>query len=137
MIALQEGSNLIFVTVTVSTMLKNTLKTITALALASALACAANATPQLPGAGRPTASGSAHLAYSPLPPRLRRGADILLIRDVRQAGGSGGCWNHCYAVFDECMGLNEKAVCVSRVKTCMETCDRLSGMVNPTQRDSK
>jgi hypothetical protein len=35
------------------------------------------------------------------------------------------------------MGLNEKAVCVSRVKTCMETCDRLSGMVNPTQRDSK
>jgi hypothetical protein len=32
------------------------------------------------------------------------------------------------------MSNSEKNVCVSRVKTCMETCDRLSGLANPTQR---
>jgi hypothetical protein len=120
--------------VTVSNMLKNTLRTLTALAFISALAHAANAAPQLAGGSALPAAKSARLAYSPLPPRLRPGVDILQIRDVRQAGGSGGCWNHCYTMFDECMGISQKDVCVSRVKTCMETCDRLSGIANPTQR---
>jgi hypothetical protein len=118
-------------------MLKNTLRTIAALALASILAQTANAAPQLSGGAALPAAKSARLAYSPLPPKLRPGIDILLVRDMRQAGGNGGCWNHCYTMFDECMGTSEKNICVTRVKTCMETCDRLSGMANPTQREAR
>jgi hypothetical protein len=114
-------------------MFKNTIRTITTLVLVSTFAHVADAGPQLPSAALPTAK-SARLAYSPLPPRLRPGIDILRIRDTRQAGNSGGCWSHCYNMFDECMSNSEKNVCVSRVKTCMETCDRLSGLANPTQR---
>jgi hypothetical protein len=54
---------------------------------------------------------------------------LLRIRDVQSAknGGSGnGCWNACFNDFDECLGTRTKPLCVSRVKTCLETCDRLS-----------
>jgi hypothetical protein len=52
----------------------------------------------------------------------------LQIRDVQSArnGGGNGCWNACFTDFDACMGLRTKTQCVSRVKTCLETCDRLS-----------
>lgn len=52
----------------------------------------------------------------------------LQIRDVQSArnGGGNGCWNACFTDFDECMGVRTKNLCVSRVKTCLETCDRLS-----------
>jgi hypothetical protein len=78
---------------------------------------------------------SVHPMASPVPLRHRPG--LILIRDTRAAGsggGGGGCWTHCYARYDECMGVSEKPICVSRIKTCMETCERLSGMSNPTQR---
>lgn len=49
------------------------------------------------------------------------------IRDVQTARSRGnGCWNACFNDFDECMGVRTKDLCVSRVKTCLETCDRLS-----------
>jgi hypothetical protein len=53
---------------------------------------------------------------------------LLQIRDVQSArnGGGNGCWNACFTDFDECMGMRTKDLCVSRVKTCLETCDRLS-----------
>jgi hypothetical protein len=116
-------------------MIKNTLKILATLALATALGQAANGAPQLPGEALPVAK-SARPAYSPLPPSLRPGIDILRIRDMRQTGGggSGGCWTHCFTMYDECLGTKEKNVCVTRIKTCMETCDRLSGISNPTQR---
>jgi hypothetical protein len=114
-------------------MFKNTIKTMTAFALVSLLAQAAHSAPQLPAAGALPSAKTARLAHSPLPPKLRPGIELLRIRDMRQAGG-GGCWSHCYNMFDECMGTSEKNICVSRVKTCMETCDRLSGITNPTQR---
>jgi hypothetical protein len=114
-------------------MSKNTIKTVAAFALLSLLAHSAHSAPQLPaGAAQPQAK-FARLAYSPLPPKLRPGIELLRVRDMRQAGG-GGCWSHCYNMFDECMGTSEKNICVNRVKTCMETCDRLSGITNPTQR---
>ena len=57
--------------------------------------------------------------------RPRRG--LLQIRDIRAGGGGGnGCWNACFTDFDECLGIRTKNLCVSRVKTCLETCDRLS-----------
>jgi hypothetical protein len=115
-------------------MFKNTIRTVTAFALVSLLAHSAHSAPQLPAGGGLPQAKSARLAYSPLPPKLRSGIELLRIRDMRQAGGGGGCWNHCYNMFDECMGTSQKNICVSRVKTCMETCDKLSGITNPTQR---
>ena len=64
---------------------------------------------------------------SPAPFASRTHGGLLQIRDVRNAGGGGnGCWNACFTDFDECMGIRTKNLCVSRVKTCLETCDRLS-----------
>ena len=53
---------------------------------------------------------------------------LLQVRDVRSSGGrsGNGCWTACFSDFDECMGIRTKNLCVSRVKTCLETCDRLS-----------
>jgi hypothetical protein len=56
---------------------------------------------------------------------------LLRIRDVQNAksgggGGSSGCWSACFNDFDACLGIRTKNLCVSRVKTCLETCDRLS-----------
>lgn len=75
-------------------------------------------------------------AFSPLPPKLSMRAFLQPVRNLQQAGGGGGggCWSHCLNTFDECMGISAKDVCVARVKTCMETCDRLSGAANPTNR---
>ena len=54
-------------------------------------------------------------------------AGLLQVRDIRSGGGGGnGCWNACFTDFDECLGIRTKNLCVSRVKTCLETCDRLS-----------
>ena len=118
-------------------MLKFSMKTLAALALLTATAPQAGANPQLPLQADVPAK-ALRLAYSPVPAKLRQGAGLILVRDVRQAGngGNGGCWNHCYNSYDECMGLKDKAICVSQMKTCMETCDRLSGLSNPTQRTS-
>lgn len=81
-----------------------------------ALSCAAGFT-----AARQTLSTTARCAQP----------SLLRIRDVQNAknGGSGngnGCWNACFNDFDECLGIRTKNLCVSRVKTCLETCDRLS-----------
>ena len=70
-------------------------------------------------------AASPHQSRPPLASRARSG--LLQIRDVRSsAGGGNGCWNACFTDFDECMGIRTKNLCVSRVKTCLETCDRLS-----------
>ena len=71
------------------------------------------------------------VAASPFQPASRfasrASGGLLQIRDVRSAGGGGnGCWSACFSDFDECMGIRTKNLCVSRVKTCLETCDRLS-----------
>jgi hypothetical protein len=64
----------------------------------------------------------------PTAPHDPLAALLLPVRDVRAAGGGGGngCWSACFTDFDECMGIRAKNQCVSRVKTCLETCDRLS-----------
>jgi hypothetical protein len=108
------------------------------LALAALLAVAATASeamPQWPAAEAALPAKAVRLAHSPLPPRLRQGADLLLVRDMRQQGGA--CWSHCYNIYDNCMNRSEKSMCVAQIKTCMETCDRLSGVSSvPTQRTS-
>ena len=69
---------------------------------------------------------------------MRSGPMLMLIRDVRQEGASGGgCWSHCFNSYNECVGVTAKNVCVSNMKTCMETCDRLSGMANPIQQQQR
>ena len=63
------------------------------------------------------------------------GPFLLQIRDTRaERAGSGGCWSHCFEAYNDCVGNSAKNVCVTQVKTCMETCDRLSGMANPIQQ---
>lgn len=100
-----------------------------ATALAILTVCAANAAEAAPDAGAQSrAAAVASVAHRSMPPsagHLRGG--LLLVRDIRSASGNGnGCWNACFTDFDECMGVRQKAMCVSRVKTCLETCDRLS-----------
>lgn len=85
-------------------------------------------------AGQPAAAAAARPAFSPLPPKLSMRVMLQPVRNLMHAGGGGGCWSHCLNTFDECMGINAKDVCVARVKTCMETCDKLSGLANPTNR---
>src|SRR5919112_1090099 len=115
-------------------MLTKSLKTLAALALATLIAHPAGASPQWTGGSAPSAQ-PARIAQSPAPRQARGDALLLLVRDIRQAGGGGGCWSHCFNTYNECVGLNEKNLCVARVKTCMETCDRLSGISNPTHRE--
>ena len=113
-------------------MSKRSARTLIALALLSATASYATAMPQWAAGGIGLQAGPVRLAYSPLPPKFRQGVDILLIRDVRQSGG--GCWNHCYNSYDECLGISTKNICLAQIKTCMETCDKLSGITNPVRR---
>jgi hypothetical protein len=85
-----------------------------------------------PDAARYALSCGKVVAASPLqsasPLASRSSGGLLQVRDVRSAGGNSGngCWNACFSDFDECMGIRTKNLCVSRVKTCLETCDRLS-----------
>jgi hypothetical protein len=75
--------------------------------------------------GGNTVAAPLHQSRAPLARRMQGG--LLRIRDVKSAdGGGNGCWNACFTDFDECMGIRAKNLCVSRVKTCLETCDRLS-----------
>jgi hypothetical protein len=69
---------------------------------------------------------SPHQSSSPRSSRMPGG--LLQVRDVRGSSGrsGNGCWTACFSDFDECMGVRTKNLCVSRVKTCLETCDRLS-----------
>jgi hypothetical protein len=85
-----------------------------------------------PDAARYAHSCGKAVAASPFQPASpfasRASGGLLQIRDVRSAAGGGGngCWSACFSDFDECMGIRTKNLCVSRVKTCLETCDRLS-----------
>jgi hypothetical protein len=115
-------------------MLKKSAKTLILFALIPALCQTASAAPLSPGEAACLDTKPARLAQSPIPPGQQSGAMLLQIRDMRQAGGAGGCWSHCFNRYDECMGIKGKEVCVPQMKTCMETCDRLSGISNPTQR---
>jgi hypothetical protein len=118
-------------------MSKPFLKALAAAVLLSAFALDADAAPQWIAEGALAPAPAAHPAYSPVPPALRRGTMLIEVRDPQQMRGSGNaCWNHCFSVYDECMGLKAKNICLSQIKVCMETCDRLSGMTNPTQRAS-
>jgi hypothetical protein len=113
-------------------MSKRSANALVALALLSATGSYAGAMPQWAAGGVGLQAGPVRLAYSPLPPKFRQGAGVLLIRDVRQSGG--GCWNHCYNTYDECLGISAKNICLAQIKTCMETCDKLSGITNPVRR---
>jgi hypothetical protein len=119
----------------VSATMKKNLKALVLLALVPAFCQSAAAAPQ--GAAE-TALVNARIVrpfHSPVPPSLRSGSMLLQIRDMQQErAGGGGCWSHCFNRYHECVGLNAKNVCVAQVKTCMETCDRLSGITNPVQR---
>ena len=89
----------------------------------------AQATPdaaQYIAAGGKAVATASYQNNSPFVNRTLRG--LLQIRDIRSAGGNGGngCWSACFSDFDECMGIRTRNLCVSRVKTCLETCDRLS-----------
>jgi hypothetical protein len=117
-------------------MLKTTLKTLTALAVMTVLAQSAGAEPQAT-ADAAASAGVVRLAYSPAPQRALADPLLLMVRDVRQAGGGGGCWSHCFNNYNECVGLKEKNMCVTSMKTCMETCDRLSGLSNPREQQQQ
>lgn len=84
-----------------------------------------------PDAARYALSGGNTAAVSQYQSRMPLAGSVqgrlLQIRDARSANGGGnGCWNACFTDFDECMGIRTKNLCVSRVKTCLETCERLS-----------
>jgi hypothetical protein len=118
-------------------MSKPFIKAFAVVTLLSAFAFGADAAPQWMAGGSLAAAPAARPAYSPLPRALRRGTMLIEIRDPLQMRGSGNaCWNHCFNIYDECMGLKAKNICLTQIKTCMETCDRLSGLTNPTQRAS-
>lgn len=118
-------------------MLKFCANALATLALLSFIVPQANAASVLPVQGDIPAK-AVQLNQSPVPANFREPAGLILVRDIRTIGngGGGGCWSHCYNNYDECMGLKQKPVCVSQMKTCMETCDRLTGLSNPTQRAS-
>lgn len=70
------------------------------------------------------------LRYSPV---ISRDATLLRIRDTRTsaAGGGGGgsentCWGSCFRNYNGCMETGPKNMCVTRIKSCLELCDRLS-----------
>jgi hypothetical protein len=115
-------------------MLKKNLKNLLLMALVPAFCQAATAAPQWPAQADLNAK-LVRPAQSPVPPSLQSGSMLLQIRDTRQERASnGGCWSHCFNSYNECVGVTAKNICVAQVKTCMETCDRLSGMTNPIQR---
>jgi hypothetical protein len=119
----------------VSATMKKNLKTLFLLALVPAFCQSAAAAPQGPAEAALVNARIVRPLHSPVPPSLRSGPMLLLIRDMQQErAGGGGCWSHCFNSYNECLGLNAKNHCVSQVKTCMETCDRLSGITNPVQR---
>jgi hypothetical protein len=70
------------------------------------------------------------------PAAIESGPLLLQIRDARTAAGGGGdgggnggansCWSSCFGDYSQCMDAGPKNVCVSRMKTCLEVCDRLS-----------
>jgi hypothetical protein len=77
----------------------------------------------------PVGSGMS-LRHSPV---ISRDATLLRIRDTRTsaAGGGGGgsdntCWSSCFRNYNGCMETGPKNMCVTRVKSCLELCDRLS-----------
>jgi hypothetical protein len=118
----------------VSAMLKKNLKNLLLVALVPAFCQMATAAPQLPAEAVLKAK-TVRAAQSPVPPSLQSGPFLLQIRDTRaERAGSGGCWSHCFEAYNDCVGNSTKNVCVTQVKTCMETCDRLSGMANPIQQ---
>ena len=118
-------------------MSKPFIKAFAVAAVLSVSAFGANAAQQWLAEGALASAPAAQPAYSPVPPALRRGTMLIEVRDPLQMRGTGNsCWNHCFSVYDECMGLKTKTVCVSQIKVCMETCDRLTGLTNPTQRTS-
>jgi hypothetical protein len=91
-----------------------------ALLLAASLS-AAKAEPVGPGMS---------LRYSSV---ISQDATLLRIRDTRTsaAGGGGGgsdntCWSSCFRNYNGCMETGPKNMCVTRVKSCLELCDRLS-----------
>lgn len=54
---------------------------------------------------------------------------LSMIRDTQSAGRSGGggsCWSHCFHGYNDCVEMRPKEHCVSTMKLCLETCDRLS-----------
>jgi hypothetical protein len=66
-------------------------------------------------------------------PVISQDATLLRIRDTRTsaAGGGGGgsdntCWSSCFRNYNGCMENGPKNMCVTRVKSCLELCDRLS-----------
>lgn len=70
------------------------------------------------------------LRHSPV---ISQDATLLRIRDTRAsaAGGGGGgsdntCWSSCFRNYNGCMESGPKNMCVTRVKSCLELCDRLS-----------
>jgi hypothetical protein len=70
------------------------------------------------------------LRHSPV---ISQDATLLRIRDTRTsaAGGGGGgsdntCWSSCFRNYNGCMETGPKNMCVTRVKSCLELCDRLS-----------
>lgn len=67
------------------------------------------------------------------PAATESGPLLLQIRDTQAAASGGGgngransCWSSCFGDYSQCMDAGPKNVCVSRMKTCLEVCDRLS-----------
>ncbi len=72
---------------------------------------------------------------SPAPASCERpahGGWLHLVRDARASasggggGGTNGCWSACFNDYTLCMDQGPKAVCVSRMKTCLAICDHLT-----------
>jgi len=61
-------------------------------------------------------------------------ARLLRVRDTQAANsGTGGhgrgpnsCWSACFNDYNACMDRGPENVCVSRMKTCLAICDRIS-----------
>jgi len=77
-------------------------------------------------AAMPAAAMAGHAA-------IESGSLLLQIRDTQAAAAGGGgngransCWSACFGDYSQCMDAGPKNVCVSRMKTCLEVCDRLS-----------
>jgi hypothetical protein len=58
---------------------------------------------------------------------------ILRVRDTRTSSAGGGrnegentCWSSCFKNYNDCVDAGPKNLCVTRMKSCLELCDRLS-----------